>query len=71
MPSEISTYGRSKNQRSADKMGKGGRKRKMYGVVDGFSLLDGDDSLLSDLLHGVGDKLSDVLVSISGDGGNL
>jgi hypothetical protein len=40
-------------------------------VLDGLTLLNGDNTLLSNLLHGVGDQLSDMAVSVGGDGGDL
>ena len=40
-------------------------------VLNGLALLDGDDTLLADLLHGVGEELADVSVAVGGDSGNL
>ena len=40
-------------------------------VLDGLALLDGDDTLLADLLHGVGEELANVCVAVGGDGGDL
>jgi hypothetical protein len=40
-------------------------------VLGGLALLDGDDTLLSDLLHGVGQKLANVFVAVGRDGGDL
>lgn len=40
-------------------------------ILHGLALLDGDDTLLADLLHGVGDQLANVLVAVGADGGDL
>ncbi|KAI3480490.1 hypothetical protein L1887_57336 [Cichorium endivia] len=40
-------------------------------VLERLALLDGDDALLADLLHGGGDELADVLVAVGRDGGDL
>ncbi|TLD33253.1 hypothetical protein PspLS_00817 [Pyricularia sp. CBS 133598] len=40
-------------------------------VNKGLALLDGDDTLLADLLHSVGDHLADVNVAVGRDGGDL
>ena len=40
-------------------------------VLNGLALLDGDDTLLADLLHGAGEELTNVLVAVGGDGGDL
>ncbi|QBZ61067.1 hypothetical protein PoMZ_08013 [Pyricularia oryzae] len=40
-------------------------------VNQGLALLDGDDTLLADLLHGVGNHLADVHVAVGRDGGDL
>lgn len=40
-------------------------------VLGGLSLLDGDDTLLADLLHGLGNEVADVGVTVGGDGGYL
>lgn len=42
-----------------------------HSILDSLTLLDGDDTLSADLLHGVGDKLSDMPVSVGRDGGDL
>src|SRR5690606_13522826 len=39
--------------------------------LSGFGFLDGDDTLIADLLHGVGDHLADFLLAVSRDGANL
>ncbi len=36
-------------------------------VVKGLSVLDSDDTVLADLLHGVGDQVSDLLVAVGGN----
>ena len=41
------------------------------GGVHGLGLLDGDDAVLADLLHGVGDLLADLDVVVGGDGGDV
>ena len=38
--------------------------------AEGVGLLDGDDAVLADLVHGVGDEVADVWVG-GGDGGDL
>lgn len=40
-------------------------------VVNGSTFLDGDDTLLADLLHGLGNDGTDVGIAVGGDGGNL
>jgi hypothetical protein len=40
-------------------------------VLGGLALLNGDDTLLSDLLHGVRQKLANVCVAVGRDGGDL
>lgn len=40
-------------------------------VVNGSTFLDGDDTLLADLLHGLGNDGTDVGITVGGDGGNL
>lgn len=40
-------------------------------VVNGSAFLDGDDTLLADLLHGLGNDGTDVGITVGGDGGNL
>jgi len=40
-------------------------------ILDGLALLDCDDTLLSDLLHGVGEELSNVCVAVGRDSGDL
>ncbi|KUI63192.1 hypothetical protein VP1G_11450 [Cytospora mali] len=40
-------------------------------VAHGLALLDGDDTLLANLLHGVGNQLSDVCVTVGRDSGDL
>ena len=40
-------------------------------VLNGLALLDGDDTLLADLLHGVRQELTDVGIAVGGDGGDL
>ena len=40
-------------------------------ILDGLALLDRDDTLLANLLHGVGEKLSNVCVAVGRDSGNL
>ncbi|KAK1245315.1 hypothetical protein MKX08_004944 [Trichoderma sp. CBMAI-0020] len=40
-------------------------------VLQGLALLDGNDTLLADLLHGVGNQLADVVVAVGTDGGDL
>ncbi|PKS09713.1 hypothetical protein jhhlp_004334 [Lomentospora prolificans] len=40
-------------------------------VLESLALLDGNDTLLADLLHGVGNELTDVLVAVGRDGGDL
>jgi len=40
-------------------------------VLDGLALLDGDDTLLADLLHGLGKELANKLVAVGGDGSDL
>ena len=40
-------------------------------VSDGLGLLDRDDAVLADLLHGVGDLLADLGVVVGGDGGDV
>ena len=40
-------------------------------ILDRPSLLDGDDTLLADLLHGLGDDVTDVDVTVGGDGSDL
>ncbi|KAI6747533.1 hypothetical protein HG530_015843 [Fusarium avenaceum] len=40
-------------------------------VSDGLALLAGDNTLLADLLHGVGDHLADVDVAVGRDGSDL
>src|SRR5690606_28176183 len=39
--------------------------------LSGLGFLDGDDTLVADLLHGVGDHLADFLLAVSRDGANL
>ncbi|KAJ0166013.1 hypothetical protein CTA2_9100 [Colletotrichum tanaceti] len=40
-------------------------------VNQGLALLDGDDTLLANLLHGVGDQATDLLVTVGRNGGDL
>jgi len=40
-------------------------------VLHGLALLDGDDTLLSDLLHCIGNQSTDVLVAVGRDSGDL
>lgn len=40
-------------------------------VLDGLALLDCDDTLLADLLHGVGEELANVCVAVGRDSGDL
>lgn len=40
-------------------------------VLEGLSVLDGDGSVFSNLLHEFRNELSDLSVSVSGDGGNV
>lgn len=40
-------------------------------VVNGSALLDGDDTLLADLLHSLSNNGTDVSVTVGGDGGDL
>lgn len=40
-------------------------------VLKGLALLHGDDTLLADLLHGGGDKLADVSVTVGGNSSHL
>ncbi len=40
-------------------------------VVEGLAILDGNDSVLTDLPHGVWDQVANLLIAISGDRGNL
>ena len=40
-------------------------------VVQALAVLDGDDALFADLVHGVGDDLADRLVRVGGDGTHL
>lgn len=40
-------------------------------IVESLALLAGDDTLLADLLHGGGNQLTNVLVAVGGDGGDL
>ncbi|GKT57007.1 unnamed protein product [Colletotrichum tofieldiae] len=40
-------------------------------VNQSLALLDGDDTLLADLLHGVGDQTANLLVTVGRDGGDL
>ncbi|KAK1251115.1 hypothetical protein MKX07_005670 [Trichoderma sp. CBMAI-0711] len=40
-------------------------------VLQRLALLDGDDTLLADLLHGVGNQLADVVVAVGTDSGDL
>lgn len=40
-------------------------------ILNGLALLHGDDTLLADLLHGVGEELANVSVTVGGDGGDL
>lgn len=40
-------------------------------IEESLTLLDGDDTLLADLLHGVGNQLANVLVAVGRDGGDL
>lgn len=42
-----------------------------YDILDGLALLDGDDTLSADLLHSVSNELSNVLVTVGRDGGDL
>ena len=39
--------------------------------LEGLGLLDGDDTVIADLLHGLGDHGADLLVAIGGDGADL
>ncbi len=41
------------------------------GGLDGLAFLDGDDAVLADLFHGLGDDLADLLVVVGGDGGDV
>jgi hypothetical protein len=78
MPSEISTYERRKHKRKrwgvvscqvVEKVG--WMELSTYNILDSLALLDGDDTLSSDLLHSVGDQVSDVLVAVGRDGSDL
>ncbi|KAH6610237.1 hypothetical protein Trco_000257 [Trichoderma cornu-damae] len=40
-------------------------------VLEGLALLDGDDALLPNLLHGIGNQLAHVVVAVGADGGDL
>lgn len=40
-------------------------------VLNGLALLDGDDTLLADLLHGAGQELANVHIAVGGDGSDL
>ena len=40
-------------------------------ILGGLALLDGNDTLLSDLLHGAGEELSNMGIAVGGDGSNL
>lgn len=40
-------------------------------IVQGLALLDGDDTLLANLLHGVGNELANVGIAVGGDGSDL
>ncbi|CAH0040953.1 unnamed protein product [Clonostachys solani] len=40
-------------------------------ILHGLALLDGDDTLLANLLHGIGNHLAEVVVAVGTDGGNL
>lgn len=40
-------------------------------ISNGLALLAGDDTLLANLLHGVGNHLADVDITVGGDGSNL
>lgn len=40
-------------------------------VEHGLALLDSDDTLLADLLHGIGNHGTDVLIAVGGDGSDL
>ncbi|KAG2021770.1 hypothetical protein GB937_004732 [Aspergillus fischeri] len=40
-------------------------------ILNGLALLDSDDTLLADTLHGGGDQLTDVGVTVGGDSSNL
>jgi hypothetical protein len=40
-------------------------------VLDGLALLDGDDTFLANLLHGLGKELANELVAVGGDGSDL
>lgn len=40
-------------------------------IINGLSLLNSDDTLLADLLHGVGKELADVCITVGRDGGDL
>src|SRR5680860_1160074 len=39
--------------------------------AEALGLLDGDDTVIADLLHGLGDEAADFLVAIGGDGADL
>lgn len=40
-------------------------------VLQGLALLDGDDTLLANLLHGIGNQLANVVVTVGTDSGDL
>ena len=40
-------------------------------VGEGGAVLDVDDALLADLLHGLGDELTDLVIVVGGDGGDV
>ncbi|KAF5137547.1 hypothetical protein E5D57_001325 [Metarhizium anisopliae] len=40
-------------------------------ILHGLALLDGDDALLANLLHGIGNHLADVVVAVGRNGGDL
>src|SRR6516165_307784 len=44
---------------------------ELVGGLDGLAFLDGDDAVLADLFHGLGDDLADLVVVVGGDGGDV
>lgn len=45
--------------------------RNLQLILDGLAVLDGNDTFLADLLHGVGDQVTNVSIAVGGDGSDL